>query len=62
MEKEKDTFKYIVRRNGKIVLRSRTRDFNRRVREIKARYPDATVKKVGDKVTWEEAGAWIGEK
>lgn len=62
MDKEKDTYKYVVKRGGKVISRGRTYDLNRRACEMKARFPDATTKQVGKKVTWQEAEKWIGGK
>jgi len=56
---EKDTYKYKVIRNGKISEKGTTRDLKRRVSYIKARFPDAIVKQVGRKTTFQEAEVWL---
>lgn len=62
MKLVKNTFKYQVKRNGKIIFRGFTLDLKRRGAEHKARYPDCIVEQVGKKVTWQEAMQWAGGK
>ncbi len=61
MTEEKGTYKYKVIRNGKIVEKGTTLDLRRRACDIKARFPDAKVKQVGRKTTFQRAEAWMGK-
>ena len=62
MKPENNTFKYRLKRNGKIILKGRTYDLNKRAAEHKAQFPDATIEQVGRKTTWEKAELWLGGK
>ena len=55
----KDTYKYKVLRRGVIIEKGTTKDLERRAASIKARMPNATIKKVGGKVTMREAELWL---
>jgi len=61
MEMEKDTYKYKVMRNGKIVEKGTTLDLKRKAASIKARFPDAVIKQVGRKTTRQEANVWFSK-
>ena len=58
MAKVRDTYKYILKREGAIIYRDVTNDLNRRASEHKARYPDSVVIQVGLKTTREAALKW----
>jgi len=58
----KDTYKYKVLRDGVVIEKGTTKDFKRRANYIKARTPDATIKKVGGKVTMQEAELWLARQ
>ncbi len=59
MGEERNTYKYVVKRDGKIISMGRTYDFNRRQCEIQARFPSATIEQVGKKTTWQDAEKWL---
>ncbi len=59
-DKEKDTYKYEVKQDGKVIFRGWTYDLNRREVEHAAGYPGCTVEQVGKKTTRQEAEAWLG--
>lgn len=59
---EKDTYKYKVILNGKIIEVGITHDLKIRASDTKIRFPDAIVKQVGRKTTFQEAGEWEKEQ
>ena len=58
----KDTYKYKAIRNGIIIEKGTTHDLERRTSDVKARFPDATVKQVGGQTTFKEAEAWLAKQ
>ena len=57
----KDTYRYKAIRGGKIIEWGTTHDLKRRASDIKAKFPDATIKQVGRQTTFQEAEAWLKE-
>ena len=59
----KDTFKYHMKRAGKVVTRGITTDLTRQEADHQSAFPGATIKQVGRRTThkaavqWERAGA-----
>lgn len=58
MESTRNTYKYVVKRLGRIVYHGVTSDISRREREHKARWSDCKVEQVGKKSTRESALNW----
>ena len=58
MSKPRDTYKYQVKKGGKIIYRGITEDLERRGAEHKARWPDSHVVQVGRRTTREKASDW----
>ena len=58
---EKNTYKYQVKLQGKIIEKGRTYDLNRRAAEVNARFPGATIEQIGKKTTWGKAKKWLGD-
>ena len=60
MTKEgRETYRYKLIYEGRIILKNVTNDLNRRTIEHQVRYPGSTVKQVGKRVTRESALAWL---
>lgn len=55
---ERDTYKYQLKKGGKVVHRGITNDLNRREAEHQVQYPGTTLKQEGRKVTRESALKW----
>lgn len=58
MSKPRDTYKYQVKKGGKIIYQGITEDLERRGAEHKARWPDSHVVQVGRRTTREKALDW----
>ena len=58
MSKPRNTYKYHVKKGGKIIYRGITIDLERRGAEHKARWPDSHIHKVGRRTTREKALDW----
>ncbi len=55
----KDTYKYNLKKDGVLILRSVTNDLDRRVTEHQVRYSGSIVEQVGNKVTRVSALKWL---
>lgn len=55
---EQDTYRYYLKKGGKIVHRGITNDLNRREAEHQVRYPDSKLEPQGRRVTRESALKW----
>ncbi len=58
----KDTYKYKVLLEGRIIFKGFTYDLHRRECEHHTRWPKCKVEQVGSKVTWQEAQTWAGRQ
>ena len=59
MDNSKNTYKYVLKVDGKIVYRGVTNDLKRRQAEHRVRWPDGQVQRVGEKTTMEQALNWM---
>ena len=55
---EKDTYKYLLKKGGKIVHRGITNDLNRREAEHQKQFPGTKLQQEGHRVTRESALKW----
>ncbi|MDP6513022.1 MAG: hypothetical protein QF878_07540 [SAR202 cluster bacterium] len=58
---ERDTYKYQLKKGGKIVHRGITNDLDRRQQEHQDEYPNSRIKQVGRQTTREAALKWERE-
>ena len=58
----KNTYRYKVKLDGKVIEEGTTLDLNRRACDIKARFPGAIVKQVGKKGTFQDAERWLARR
>lgn len=58
MRHARDTYKYVVKVDGRIIYRDVTNDLNRRAEEHKVRYPDCHIIQVGRRTTREQGLKW----
>jgi len=58
VSKPKDTYKYHVKKGGKIIYRGITKDLERRVAEHKASWPYTHYVQIGRRTTREKALDW----
>lgn len=56
---ERDTYRYQLIENGKVVYSGLTYDFARRGVEHGRDYPSASIRQVGKRVTREEGLKWV---
>ena len=57
----KDTYKYQIKKGGKVVYRGITNDLDRRESEHQEKFPDTQVKQVGRQTTRKAALKWERE-
>lgn len=58
---ERDTYKYHLRYQGRVVHRGITNDLERRENEHQDKYPGSTIEQVGNRTTREAALEWERE-
>ena len=58
MNNKRDVYRYELLEKGKVILIGLTYDFSRRKVAHRKDFPNATIKQIGRKVTWEEGQKW----